>query len=145
MIKGLIIVSKALPSSFLFLPPHSFLFLFLFLPPPPPLPSHPLSHSTRNDLIFCGYTKCTIGVKEKWPLPFSVHCSPFSSHPAGQPFSEQTASNMIGYIHCRMIGTPILERQRLVIFYLATGIFFYLTPLREGRRLIERLTIQTLV
>ena len=36
------------------------------------------------------------------PLPFSVHHSrkrrsPFSSHPAGQPFSEQTASDMIGY------------------------------------------------
>ena len=49
---------------------------------------------------------------EKFPLPFSVHRlngvqrsrkrhSQFSSHPAGwpasQPFSEQTASDMIGY------------------------------------------------
>ena len=60
----------------------------------------------------------TVGVTEKLPLPFSihrynsVHCSrkqrsPFSSHPAGwlagQPFSEQTASDTI--------GTPFLERQ----------------------------------
>ena len=44
----------------------------------------------------------TVGVTEKLPLPFSIHCSRkrrslFCSHPAGQPFSEQTASNMIGY------------------------------------------------
>ena len=50
----------------------------------------------------------TVGVTEKLPLPFSVHRlngvhrsrkrrSPFSSHPAGQPFSEQTVSDMIGY------------------------------------------------
>ena len=41
---------------------------------------------------------CTVGVTEKLPLPFSVHRSlkrrsPFSS----QPFSEQMASDMIGY------------------------------------------------
>ena len=45
----------------------------------------------------------TVGVMEKLPLPFSVHRlngvqrSPFSSHPAGQTFSDQTASDMIGY------------------------------------------------
>ena len=54
----------------------------------------------------------TLGVTEKLPLPFSVHRlngvqhsrkqrSPLSNHPAdwlaGQPFSEQTASDIICY------------------------------------------------
>ena len=50
----------------------------------------------------------TVGVMGKLSLLFSVHHlnsvhrsrkrrSPFSSHPAGQPFSDQTASDIIGY------------------------------------------------
>ena len=71
----------------------------------------------------------TVGVTEKLPLPFSVHrferCSAFSVHgndvhcflairPAGLPFSEQTASNMIGYSLSNdwnaVTGTPAIGK-----------------------------------
>ena len=38
----------------------------------------------------------TVGITEKLPLPFSVHYF-LAIQPAGQPFNEQTASDMIGY------------------------------------------------
>ena len=71
------------------------------------------AHSTLVIVFIVQYGLLhTVGIEEKCPQLFSAHrldsvqrsrkrCSPFSSHPAGwpaiQPFSEQKASDMIGY------------------------------------------------
>ena len=61
----------------------------------------------------------TVGIKENLPLPFSIHSSrkrrlPFSSHPVGQQFSEQTTSDMIGYLLSNdwntISGTPAIRK-----------------------------------